>query len=183
MRVSRVLGVDPGSSSGAAAIFGYDGPIRGMPRILGVLDIPTKGEDGGKRIDVLSFQNWIMRHDPQVAYVENATAMPAIPDQFGKRRGMGAGTMARYLRAAGAIEATVALCGIDVVLTMPFQWKRRMGLAGPDKANSLDLIRGMYPEAVPTWFKLQKHHNRAEAALLAIYGAMRADMIDLKAVE
>lgn len=122
-----------------------------------------------------------MRHDPQIAYIENATAMPAIPDEAGNRRQMGAGTTARYMRAVGSIEATVALCGIDVVLTMPGQWKRRMTLSGPDKTDSLTLIRGMYPEVAETWFKLQKHHNRAEATLISIYGAMRCEMIDLLA--
>lgn len=176
MVITRVLGVDPGSSSGAAAIFGYDGARRGTPRIIGVADIPTKGDGASKRIDVLSFQDWIMRHDPQVAYIENAMAMP---DHMG--RSMGTATTARYMRAVGAIEATVALCGVDIVLTMPAQWKRRMTLSGPNKADSLTLIRSMYPEAVESWFKLQKHHNRAEAALLSIYGASRCDMIELLA--
>jgi crossover junction endodeoxyribonuclease RuvC len=179
-RILRVLGVDPGLASATAAVFGYDGPAVGAPRLLGILDIPTKGEDAAKRIDVLEFQRWIGQHDPDVAYIENATAMPAIPDQFGVRRGMGAGTMARYMRATGAIEATVALCGVDIVLTMPGQWKKKLGLTGPDKGKSLDLIRATFPDVADKWFKRKRDHNRAEAALLALYGSLRTDMIEIK---
>jgi crossover junction endodeoxyribonuclease RuvC len=123
---------------------------------------------------------WIGEHDPDRAYIETATAMPAIPDSHGHRRGMGAGTMARYMRAAGAIDAAVELAGLHIVHVMPAQWKRAVGLVGPNKRDSLAVIRATYPADAGRWFSRQKDHNRAEAALIAMYGAARADMIDLK---
>jgi hypothetical protein len=142
--------------------------------------VPTVGEAGGKRIDVRAFQRWLTLQEPCIAYIENATAMPAIPDAKGHRRGMGAGTMARYLRACGALEATIACCGVDGVLVMPGVWKKAMRLAGPNKQNSVDLIRSICPERAATWFKFKNSHNLAEAGLLAIYGAARCNMVDIK---
>lgn len=179
-RLLKVVGIDVGLTSGAAAIYGYDGGCAGSPRLLTVFSLPTIGEDGGKRIDVPALQEWLRKHSPDIAYIENATAMPSQPDQDGHRRSMGAGTMARYLRACGAIEATVACCGVQSVLIMPAVWKRAMKLSGPNKQNSVDLIRSLCPEHAATWFKFKKSHNLAEAALLSIYGASRVDMIELK---
>lgn len=187
--LNRVLGIDAGLSSGAAAIFGHDGSLSNFPKVLGVLDIPTTGEGAGKRIDVCAFQRWIGQHDPDIGYVENATAMPAIPNKFGARRGMGAGTMARYMRAVGAIESTVMLCGMDMVPVMPAVWKRAMRLVGPDKDQSIERAVSLCSDArkwLPTKIRkgvesdVQKYHNRAEAILIAVYGAMRVGMIDLR---
>jgi len=179
-RILKVVGIDVGLTSAAAAIYGFKDLPRGTPTLQTVFSLPTIGEDGGKRIDVLAFQGWLREQSPDIAYIENATAMPSQPGPDGHRRSMGAGTMARYLRACGAIEATVACCGVQSVLIMPAVWKRAMKLSGPNKQNSVDLIRGLCPERAATWFKFKKSHNLAEAALLSIYGASRVDMIELK---
>ncbi len=176
----RVLGCDPGFT-GCAAVFGHpSGGVSNWPKLLGLHDFQTLGEGGGKRLDILAFQSFVQDWRPDHAYIENATAMPAIPDEHGHRRGMGAGTMARYMRCAGHIEATVVCCGITPVMVMPAQWKRRLGLTGPNKRNSIDLAIDLVPDAA-RWLKRKKDHNRAEAILLAVYAAMRTDMIELKA--
>lgn len=179
MNHRRICGIDVGLASAAAAAYGYDGGSN-YPKLLSVFDLPTIGDAGGKRIDVAAFHRWLGEQDCSIAYVENATAMPAVPDASGKRRGMGAGTMARYLRACGAIEAAVTLSGMETVLVMPAVWKRALGLLKADKRASLDLVRGLFPEVAGSWFKFQYHHNRAEACCLALYGAARCDLVDLK---
>jgi hypothetical protein len=179
MKHRRILGIDAGLSSGAAAVYGYDGSAR-LPALLAVTDLPTRGEGTAKRIDVTAFRHWLMQHDVSFAYIENANAMPAIPDATGFRRPMGGGTMARYLRAAGATEACVELCGIDWASVQPGVWKKALGLAGPNKGNSVDLARQLFPERAATWFKFKKSHNIAESSLLALYGAARCDLVELK---
>ena len=151
-----------------------------IPEILGIFDVPTKGDGPAKRIDGQSFFDWLEKMEPDIAYIENANTMPAIPDQFGHRRGMGIASAGRYMRAAGALENTVDLFGIDTVLVQPAVWKRSLGLIGENKTGSLDLIRGLYPNVADQWFKRKKDHNRAEAVCLAIYGAARTDLIQLK---
>lgn len=176
----KVCGIDIGFS-GAAALFGHpDGAVSNFPRVLDIYDFRTVGDGGGKRIDITHFQSWLLDCRPDRAYIENATAMPSIPDKFGVRRGMGAGTAGRYMRCAGHIEATVACCGIEATMVSPGPWKKFFGLVGPNKDNSIDMILDLCPEA-GRWLKLKKHHNRAESALIAVYGATRMDMIDIKA--
>ena len=177
--IRKILGVDPGLASATASVFGYrEGSS--SPEILAVFDIPTKGEDAAKRIDACAFGNWIDRMEPDICYMENANTMPSLPDKNGFRRGMGVASAGRYMRAAGALEATVDLCGLDIVFVQPVTWKRALGLIGENKGGSLELIRGLYPGCADKWFKRQKDHNRAESALIAIYGASRTDIISLQ---
>lgn len=185
----RVGGIDIGFT-GAAAAFGHPGGgVSNFPRVLDVYDFQTVGEGGGKRIDITHFQSWVLDNKLTRAYIENANAMPAIPDETGKRRGMGAGTMARYLRCAGHIEATVACCGVEASLVMPGPWKKFFGLVGRNKNKSIEIALDLCPEArrwLPSKMRkgvetdVQKYHNRAEAILIAVYGAVRMDMIELK---
>lgn len=178
--IRRCLGLDPGLATATAAVFGYkDGSRR--PEILGVLDIPTRGDGTLKRINVTALFDWLETMSPDIAYIEAANTMPAIPDRFGVRRGMGIASAGRYMRAAGALEACVELFGIDTVMVQPRTWKSALGLQGPDKTLSLSLIRGLYPDLADKWFARKKDHNRAEAVCLAIHGAARADIISLKA--
>jgi hypothetical protein len=177
--IRRCAGIDVGLSSGAAAVYGFDGRSN-RPALLAVTRIPTTGEGAGKRIDVWAFQRWLMQQDIDCAYIENATAMPAIPDKFGKRRGMGAGTMARYMRAVGAIESCVTLSGIDSVLVMPGVWKKAVGLRKATKNESVILAREVFPEHAATTFKFLNSHNIAESALLSLYAAARCDLVSLR---
>jgi hypothetical protein len=177
--LSRVLGLDPGLSTATASVFGYADCAK-IPEILGVLDIPTRGDGTAKRIDVQALYDWLEKMDPSIGYIEAASAMPSFPDKKGKRRGMGIASSGRYLRAAGALEATVELFGIDVVLVQPRTWKAALGLSGPNKRDSLDLIRSLYPDMADVWFKRQRDNHRAESCLLSIFGAARCDIISLK---
>jgi len=179
-RITKILGLDPGLASATASVFGYANG-KNYPEILGIFDIPTRGEGTSKRIDVQAFFDWLEKLEPSIAYIEAANTMPAIPDKFGNRRGMGIASAGRYMRAAGALEACVELFGIDIVMVQPRTWKSALGLSGPNKRDSLDLIRDLYPEMADVWFKRQKDHNRAEAVGLAIFGAARCDLISLQA--
>lgn len=162
--ISRVCGIDVGLSSAHAAIYGY---INAIPKLLEVTEIPTTLDE--KRVDVCWLGNWLDRESPDIVYVENATAM-------------GAGTVSGYLKAAGAIEATVMLAGFNWVPVMPSIWKRHLGLIGEDKKGSVRLARELFPEYADSIFKFWNSHNAAEASLLALYGASRCDLITLQAV-
>lgn len=178
--ITSVAGIDVGFT-GSAAIFGHpSGGVSNWPRLIDIYDFQTVGDGGSKRIDILHFQSWLLDHRPGRAYIENANAMPSIPDAKGVRRGMGAGTSARYMRCAGHIEATVACSGVEATMVGPAVWKRALGLVGPNKNNSIDLALDLCPDA-GKWLKRKKDHNRAEAVLIAVYGAMRNDIIELRA--
>jgi len=161
--IRTVLGVDPGKSSAALALFGYrDSP---RPRLITTAEIPTFPD--GQRIDWFWLQDWCQMWRPDIAYIENATAM-------------GEGTVSGYLKAAGAIEAAISLSGIDSVYVMPSIWLRELGLIGKTKNDSVDLARKLFPEHAETTFKFYKSHNSAQAALLALYGGIRTDLVQIR---
>ena len=75
-------------------------------------------------------------------------------------------TQGSLMRTLGALEAVLEVLRMPPTMLEPQTWKRFYGL-GSDKKASLELARRLYPTAV---LHLAKHHNRAEAVLLAHYG-------------
>lgn len=66
-------------------------------------------------------------------------------------------------------RAMAAVLEIPVQLVRPAVWKAAFGLTG-GKSNSLALASKIMPSFSHLW-PLKKHDGRAEAALLALYGA------------
>lgn len=100
-------------------------------------------------------------------YVEAATAM--VP-------GTGKTAAAQMGRSLGGIVATVQIKGHAFELVAPSSWKGTFNLQTPrgskesdreKKERSLGFARQRFPSAE---LDLVKHHNRAEALLLADYG-------------
>lgn len=155
-----LLGVDPGLS-GALAVLSF--PEGREPFLVDVVDMPTVGEDAKRRVRVGAIAKWLDRINElhgmiARAYVERAQAMP---DQ-------GASSGFIYGRAVGAVEASVLLCGVRMFTAEPSVWKKHHDLIGKDKAASLDLARKI--ERAEPALELKKHHNRAEAMLIALWG-------------
>lgn len=79
-------------------------------------------------------------------------------------------------RMLGGAVATVAIKGLPYELLSSQKWKTALGIAftrgekptdREKKERSLNMARSRYPAAE---LSLQKHHNRAEALLIAEYG-------------
>lgn len=171
------VGVDVGLSSAAAAAYGYASG-RNLPALIATTDIRTLGEKAAKRIDVLWLRDWLIGTGATIAYVERGSA-----------RSM-QGAMSNYLRACGQIEATVTLAGLHGVLVPPGVWQRAIGLTvrrracttelEKDKA-SVVLARELFPEHADSTFKFWNSHNEAEASEIALYGAIRNDLVSIQA--
>jgi hypothetical protein len=69
-------------------------------------------------------------------------------------------------RTLGAIDGVLDVLRLVPAMVEPQAWKRFYGLKS-DKSASLDTARALYPDAP---LKLAKHHNRAEALLIAHFG-------------
>ena len=73
------------------------------------------------------------------------------------------------MHSLGVIGAVLAIARVPVVAVSPVVWKRSFGLVGADKDAArllaIDLFAGSAHH-----LKLKKHHNRADALLLAEYG-------------
>lgn len=68
------------------------------------------------------------------------------------------------------IKAVLACCDIPVQLVTAAKWKKHYGLIGSDKERSRKKAIELFPDQVNT-LQLKKHHAKAEAMLIAAYGA------------
>lgn len=134
-------------------------------RIEDVADIPAAAGAGTKsnRIQAMGLreilQDWGYRfQEPEFAWVAVVEAVNVMP----KNGAIAAFSVGHSL---GTIEAVLACEGIGVERAQPAAWKRAMGL-GTDKAASRALATQHYPADAHRW-RLAKHHNRAEAVLIA----------------
>jgi crossover junction endodeoxyribonuclease RuvC len=152
----RVLGCDVGIRGGLACLE-IDGDVC---RVVDAVDVPTIGSKAKERVNVHAVQEWILQHGPQRAFIERGQAMP--------RQGASSGY--KFGRSVGALEATIALCAIPLEIVEPSVWKRALRLKGKDKELSRQRALELFPLAQHLLAR-RKDHQRAEAMLLAYYGA------------
>jgi crossover junction endodeoxyribonuclease RuvC len=147
-----VLGIDPGFS-GALAV--YDAGARA----LSVMDMPVSPGTKG-RVDLMHAVLFdALDHPPCDVWVENVSAMP----------GQGVTSMFRFGQTVGAIHMAAAARGHALRLVTPAKWKAHFGLSR-DKGASRGLAAQRFPHAADL-FKRVRDDGRAEAALIALYGA------------
>lgn len=151
-----IVGIDPGLTGAVAAVDSAGTcTVEDMP----TLDLPGAGMVR-RRIDGLALARMLRNMVPAghacLVVIEDVHAIGGSAVQ----------NMASMMRSVGTIEAAVEILRMPVNRALPQTWKRFFGL-GSVKADSLTVARTLYPTAP---LKLAKHHNRAEALLLAHYG-------------
>ena len=158
---SLFLGIDPGVHGGLAVVEITDGAA---PILVEAIDVPVVGTGAKERVDVAAIRNFIEKHKPIRALIERAGVMP--------KQGIASGF--KYGRAVGAIEAAIALCAIPIEVIEPSTWKRFWHLPGKDKERARQLALEKFPAAHASLAR-KKDHQKAEAALLALYGALHGE--------
>jgi crossover junction endodeoxyribonuclease RuvC len=154
--MTRVIGIDPGLSGACALLEMTDSDAS----LIDVIDVPISGSGAKQSVDVILLQEWLQRHGPRHAALERAQVMP--------RQGSSSGF--KYGRCTGALEATLLLCGVPLIIVEPSKWKRHFHLHGADKEGARLLTIRMFPRE-HRFFARRKDHNRSEAVLIGIYGA------------
>jgi len=144
-----VAGIDPGLSGGLAFYF------PAAPARVAAEDLPVA--DGN--IDAANLAARIAQMRPDFAIVERVGAMPK----------QGVASTFRFGAAYGAVLGCLAACSVPVQLVAPSVWKRHFRL-GADKEESRALAIRLFP-ACATQFSRKRDHSRAEASLLALFGA------------
>ena len=153
-----VLGIDPGLS-GALAL--YD------PHLdeLAVHDVPvhelTRNGKNKREVDVQSLVDLVtdLAKDRPDVFLENSTPMP----------GQGAASTFAFGKTFGIIYGVCAAHKLVIHRVAPAKWKRDLAVP-KDK----DGARARASQLLPShsrWWPLKKHDGRAEAALLALWGA------------
>jgi hypothetical protein len=162
--MSICLGIDIGVT-GAVSSVDHNG------RAV-IHDLPTVSIPGERfvrrRIDGRALMELVRSLAPAgesvVAVIENVHTWP------GSRNSPQA--QGSLMDSRARIETVLELARIQVHAIEPLAWKRLFGLAGKEKADSIATARTLYPGLAET-LRLAKHHNRAEALLLAHYGARK----------
>jgi len=150
----KILGIDPGIHGGLALVIINDGAA---PQLVDACDVPTVGTRAAERVEVLAIRFWIQTHQPDHAVIEQCGSMPK----------QGVASTFKFGKAAGALEATVALCGIPMTIVAPAVWKKAFGLRGKEKEASRQYALQLFP-AEHGLLATKKDHQRAEAALIAL---------------
>jgi crossover junction endodeoxyribonuclease RuvC len=149
MTDSCILGIDPGLT-GAVAYYFHEAPDRviaeDMPVAAGMIDCATLAAR-------------IRQMAPGLAIVERVASMPK----------QGVASTFKFGASYGAVRGVLATLQIRIHLVTPRVWKKNFRLSS-DKEASRALALRLFA-ASPEHFSRKKDHSRAEASLLAVYGA------------
>lgn len=151
------VGIDPGLT-GAAAAVGRDGGL------LWVIDMPTRAKGGRIRSEVCPLQltELLTQHiAPGVSQGVHGVVEKISARETDRGKIL---SIASLIHSAAIAEGVLAGLGCQVLSVEPLTWKRAMGLIKAGKAGALSQARRLFPSAP---LDLGKHHNRAEALLLA----------------
>ena len=143
-----IVGIDPGVT-GALALF-RDGTLRSIE------DMPVDaGRVNGHAVTIL-----LTLAEPDVVYLEWTQPMPKN------------GSIASYSLGlnTGIVIGVVQALNIPLERVRPAAWKLAMGLRGKPKAASRGMATELFPDFA-AMFRRVKDDGRAEAALIARYGA------------
>lgn len=161
MAVIRVVGIDPGVTGALAVIEQVDGAWK----VLAVYDLPVTQErtSTGK----------VRRHiDPVALYALLESLLPidrVVVERLNAPPGI-SGIAAYSLGATAAtIGTTLALLCLGVKLVSSSIWKRAMEVP-KDKEAARQFASERF--GTSEYWRRKKDHNRAEAALIALYGAL-----------
>lgn len=144
----RIVGIDPGIT-GALAFWKHG-------ELFEVVDMPIF--DG--RCDGRSLADHFQAFEPEVIYLEWTQPMPKN------------GSIASYSLGlnSGIVVGVVQALEIPLERVRPAAWKLKMGLRGKPKSASRGMATELFPHAAHM-FRRVKDDGRAEAALIARYGA------------
>ena len=143
-----IMGLDPGVS-GAVAFYFPD-----QRAGISAYDVPIVG----KEINASALHDLIHQYAPDLAVIEIVHSMPK----------QGVASSFNFGMSYGIAKGVVGSLHIPTINVAPTKWKKHFGLtADKEQARAL---------AISTWpfsehFRRKKDNGRAEAALLALYGA------------
>lgn len=153
----NILGIDPGLS-GAIAHFIRVGNEHVV--LAHMWDMPTfKYKKTKRALDIVRLRDLLIGITPPgTVYLEFVAARP----------GQGVTSMFNFGSQYGALQALVLSQFWDLHLVTPQKWKKAMGLIKQPKEAALATAKECLGT---TYFERKKDVGRADAALIALYGA------------
>jgi Holliday junction resolvasome RuvABC endonuclease subunit len=150
-----ICGIDPGLN-GAFAFIDI------AAQTLQIEDMPTKEKNNKRHVDPVLVGAILNKYIPDTVFLEQVHSSPQ----------MGVSSSFSFGRSSGIVLGAAGACGLPVTEVSPSVWKPRMGCTA-DKKQTVARASQLLPCGAPAW-KLVKHTDRAEAALIALYGAVVA---------
>jgi len=165
--VTCIVGIDPGNSGALAFLNTVDCTIR-------IIDMPTFEFTTTKNrveIDPHTIADELERHEVMHIYLEEVFSSPQ----------MGVTSAFNFGQGKGMIRGVAAAMEIPLTQIKPNKWKRDMRVPA-DKKASVARASQLIPGAAPM-FKGPRggtYDGRAEAAMLALYGALELGLTPTK---
>jgi crossover junction endodeoxyribonuclease RuvC len=157
-----ILGVDPGLG-GAWAVY-----CVARAELVEVQDMP-KTKDGDE-IDTASLAVSLDFYASSLRFAVVEKVSGALyTNAQGELRGQGSAASFAFGKYTGVVYGILAAFMVPVFPIPPSVWKLKLGVTR-DKASSLALAKERFPKSREI-FQRKKDDGRAEAALLAFYGA------------
>lgn len=154
----RIVGIDPGAT-GALAMWAT------CLDALVVADMPSAlvrtGKAQRRQVNEAVLADLLRQWQPDCAWLERVHALP----------GQGVTSSFSFGLAYGLVRGVLAAYQIPVTLVTPNEWKRHFRL-GADKAEARLIAGRMFPGSALQFARV-KDDGRAEAALLALFGAQQ----------
>jgi crossover junction endodeoxyribonuclease RuvC len=160
----RVLGVDPGAT-GALALLDT-----GLDALI-VADMPSArvrtGKASRRQVSEIWLADLIRAYEPDYAWVERVHALP----------GQGVTSSFSFGLAYGMVRGVLAAFRVPVTLITPNEWKRHFRLSS-DKSEARLIAARLFPDSSQRFTRVSDD-GRAEAALLALFGAQQQSVSSL----
>jgi crossover junction endodeoxyribonuclease RuvC len=159
-----IIGIDPGLD-GALCVLKVEGFTRS---VVSIHDMPThteqlSGSRTRRRLDPEELLRllWAVPDEPRLVVLERVSASP----------GMGVVSAFSFGHGVGVLQGCLPAIwpGAKIIQPPPSRWKPAMS-APACKDASRDRASVLLPDAASHWTR-KKDHGRAEAAMLALYGA------------
>lgn len=162
MTPTTIIGIDPGKG-GAVAIYSLD------TRSIEIHDMPLLADAKGKsRLDM---------HRLMELMASETERTIAVIEQVGTRPGEGAVGAFTFGQMCGAIDMAAIANALELRRVTPPVWKKHFKLIFPKGTSGTAIkaaSRGVAQERFPSYARLfarVRDDGRAEAALMALYGA------------
>jgi len=149
-----IYGIDPGFT-GAIALYW---PDTGK---LEVHDMPVMKNPKGKTI--------INPHGVLDILANEGGKSLAVIEQVAAMRGQGVSSMFRFGEGYGHLQMACAACKLPLKYVTPALWKKHFNLSR-DKGVSRGVAMQRFPDQAQQFSRV-RDDGRAEAALIALYGA------------
>ncbi len=176
------LAIDIGLTGALAAVDSY-----GTARVVDLVTVPDgkpvqrKNKQTGKvtisqpmrlcgRALLLAIRQFVPPGEPARLVFEDVRPRPM---GNGGAHGNTMHSQGSLMRSRGIVEAVADIARLTVSTAQPATWKRHFNLLKTEKGASREKACALYPLLAGD-LKLVKHHNRAEAVLLAHWLQWRA---------